>query len=63
MGGLAVAAITATALSLFHTVDATVMILMWNLGTAVLFAALAGVFGRRIFRWVAPRTFEIRDCP
>jgi len=60
-GSLAVAAITATALSLFHTVDATVMILMWNLGTAALFVALAGVFGRRMFRWVAPRTLEIRD--
>ena len=60
-GSLAVAAITATALSLFHTVDATLMILMWNLGTAALFVALAGVFGRRMFRWVAPRTLEIRD--
>jgi len=60
-GSLAVAAITATALSLFHTVDATVMILMWDLGTAALFVALAGVFGRRMFRWVAPRTLEIRD--
>ena len=60
-GSLAVAAITAAALSLFHTVDATVMILMWDLGTAALFVALAGVFGRRMFRWVAPRTLEIRD--
>ncbi|MFB9269318.1 NrsF family protein [Bradyrhizobium erythrophlei] len=56
-GSLAVAAITATALSLFHTIDATLMILMWNLGTAVLFVGLASVFGRRMFRWVAPRTF------
>lgn len=61
MGSLAVAAITATALSLFHTVDATVMILMWNLGTAVLLVGLAGVFGRRMFRWVAPRTLDARD--
>src|SRR5713226_2035836 len=61
MGSLAVAAITATALSLFHTVDATVMILMWNFGTAVLFVGLAGVFGRRMFRWVAPRTLYARD--
>ena len=60
-GSLAVAAITATALSLFHTVDATVMILIWNLGTAALFVALAGVFGRRMFRWVTPRTLEIKD--
>jgi len=61
MGSLAVAAITATALSLFHTIDATVMILMWNVGTAIMFVALAGVFGRKMFRWVAPRTLEIRD--
>ena len=60
-GSLAVAAITATALSLFHAIDATVMILIWNVGTAVLFVTLAGVFGRRMFRWVAPRTLEIRD--
>ena len=61
MGSLAVAAITATALSLFHAIDATVMILMWNVGTTVLFVGLAGVFGRRMFRWVAPRTFYARD--
>lgn len=56
MGSLAVAAITASALSLFHSVDASVMILMWNVGTAVAFVALGGLFGRRLFRWVAPRT-------
>lgn len=52
--GLAVAGITATALSLFHVLDATALILMWNLGTALLFVGLGGLFGRRIFRWVAP---------
>ncbi len=36
MGGLVVAAITSTALSLFHELDATVMIRVWNLGTAAL---------------------------
>jgi hypothetical protein len=61
MGSLAVAAITATALSLFHVIDATVMILMWNFGTAVLFVGLAGVFGQKMFRWVAPRTLYARD--
>jgi hypothetical protein len=55
MGSLAVAAITATALSVFHTMDATVMILMWNIGTAIIFAGLAAAFGRTMFRWVAPR--------
>lgn len=53
--GLAVAATTAFALSLFHNLDATVMILMWNLGVAVLIAGLASVFGRSIFTWTAAR--------
>lgn len=57
MGSLAVSAITATALTLFHTMDATAMILMWNIGTAVLLVGAAGIFGRRTLRWVAPRTF------
>jgi len=55
-GGLAVAAITATALSLFHDLDATAMLLMWNLGTAILFVGVGGAFGGKIFSWVGPRT-------
>lgn len=55
MGSLAVAAITAAALSLFHDADATAMILMWNVGTAVVFVSLGSLFGRRMFQWVAPR--------
>jgi hypothetical protein len=50
-GALAVAAITSSALSLFHELDATMMILIWNLGTAALITGLGGVFGRRMFRW------------
>jgi len=61
MGSLAVAAITATALSLFHTIDATVMILIWNVGTAVLIVGLGGVLGRRMFQFVAPRTLPHAD--
>ena len=56
-GILAVAAITATALSLFHDIDATLMILIWNLGTAALIVALGGLLGRRMFSWVALRPF------
>ena len=55
MGGLAVSAIAATALSLFHSLDATVMVLMWNLGIAALFVGLASALGRKMFSWVAPR--------
>lgn len=55
VGSLAVAGFVAVALSLFHAIDATLMILMWNLGTAVVFAVLAGTFGRRLFAWVGPQ--------
>jgi hypothetical protein len=50
-GALAVAAITSSALSLFHDLDATMMILIWNLGTAALITALGSLFGRRMFMW------------
>lgn len=55
MGSLSVAAITATALSLFHTVDATLMILMFNIGIGVMFVGLGSLFGSRMFSWVATR--------
>lgn len=58
-GSLAVAGITATALSLFHVLDATALILMWNLGTALLFVGLGSLFGRRTFRWVAPMAYTV----
>ena len=46
-GSLAVAAITATAVALFHDLDATVMVLMWNLGIAVMIVGVGGVLGIR----------------
>src|SRR5262249_42949116 len=55
MGGLSVAAITATALSLFHSGDATLMIIMFNIGTATMFVGLGGLFGRRMMQWIASR--------
>jgi hypothetical protein len=55
IGALAVAAITASALSLFHDIDATVMVLTWNLGTVVLIVGLGSASGRRMFSWMAPR--------
>jgi hypothetical protein len=53
VGGLAVAAVSAFALSLFHGLDATVMILIWNLGTAALIATLGSLFGRSMLTWMA----------
>jgi len=47
-GSLAVAAMSATAMMLFHRLDASAMILMWNLGTAALVLALGSLFGRRL---------------
>ena len=51
--GLAVAAMAATALSLLHQIDATVMILAWNLGTAALLVILEGALGRRVLSRLA----------
>jgi len=52
-GALAVAALTSFALSLDHDLDATAMILVWNLGTAALITAIGGLVGRKMFFWVA----------
>ena len=55
MSGLAIAAITAFSLSLVHDLDASLTILVWNLGVAILIAGLACLFGRRMFAWTASR--------
>ena len=54
MGGLASAGIASTALSLFHELDASVMVLLWNLGTAALMVGLGGIFGRGLFASILP---------
>jgi hypothetical protein len=59
MAGLATAGIAATAISLVHELDATVMVLVWNLGAAALIVALCGAFGRRIFGWTSPRRLDV----
>jgi hypothetical protein len=55
VGGLAIAAMTSFALSLFHDLDATVMILVWNLGVAALIGGIGSLFGRSMLMWVASR--------
>jgi uncharacterized membrane protein YedE/YeeE len=59
MSGLAIAAMTAFSLSLVHDLDASLTILVWNLGIAVLIAGLACLFGRRLFAWTASRLASI----
>lgn len=55
MGGLAVAAMTSFALSLFHDLDATMMVLIWNLGSAIIVATVSAAFGRSMSTWMAVR--------
>jgi hypothetical protein len=50
VGSLAVSAITSVALTMFHPLDATAMVLGWNLGTAVLFTGAAALIGRKFSR-------------
>jgi hypothetical protein len=59
-GSLAVSGITSSALSMFHPLDATIMVLGWNLGTAVLFMGIAALFGRRVSRRDAPSFVSTR---
>ncbi len=57
LGSLAVSAIASTALSMFHPLDATVMVLGWNLGTAVLFTGIGWLFGRMMSKRRSRQSF------
>jgi len=59
-GSLSVAAITATSLSLFHSIDASMMILIWNLGTAALIVTLGGALGPRLLASLSPQRMPDR---
>ena len=53
-GSLAVAAMSATAVSVFHELDASAMVLMWNFGTAACIVVLGAYFGPGVLierRW------------
>ena len=50
-GAGAVAALTATALSILHRFDASAMILIWNFGAAFLIVAVNATVGRRWLTW------------
>jgi hypothetical protein len=64
-GALAVAAISSAALSLLHDHNATVLILVENLGSAVLITGLGGLFGRGLLAWTASwfQPFEAGALP
>lgn len=47
-GSVAVAAMSASAMMLFHRLDASAMVLVWNLGVAAVIVALGAPFGRRL---------------
>jgi hypothetical protein len=51
LGGLAAAALGDFGLRLFHAQDASLMVLVWQVGTVAALTALSAAVGRRIVRW------------
>jgi hypothetical protein len=51
LGGLAAAALGDFGLRLFHAQDASLMVLVWQVGTVAALTALSAAIGRRIMRW------------
>jgi hypothetical protein len=51
LGGLAAAALGNVGLRLFHPVDASLMVLVWQFGSVALLACLAGLFGPLVHNW------------
>ena len=49
--GLAVGAMAAFAMTLLHPIDATIMVLVWNLGIAAVIAAVDALVGVRAMAW------------
>ena len=54
LGALAIAAVTASALSLLHDLDATVLVLIWNVGAAAAIVAAGAMLGRCYLARLAP---------
>lgn len=61
-GSLSIAAMTATALSLFHELDASVMILTWNVGILALIVAVGGAVGPKMLASLSPRRMLGREA-
>lgn len=51
LGGLAAAALADFGLRLSHPRDASLMVLIWQVGTVALLTALSATIGRRLVRW------------
>ena len=51
LGGLAAAALADFGLRLFHATDASLMVIVWQVGTVALLTMLSAVLGRRLLRW------------
>ncbi len=58
MGGVATAGVAATAMSILHQLDATLLVLIWNLGAAALVVALSGLIGRRLLTRTKPARID-----
>jgi hypothetical protein len=52
---LAAAALAAAALRLFHTQDASLMVLVWQFGSVALLAGIASLFGQYLLPWPRPQ--------
>lgn len=51
LGGLAAAGLGDFGLRMFHPQDASIMVLVWQVGSVLILAALAGCAGQRLFNW------------
>ncbi|MBX9777040.1 MAG: DUF1109 domain-containing protein [Xanthobacteraceae bacterium] len=51
LGGLAAAGLGNFGLRLFHPQDASIMVLVWQVGSVLVLATLAGCLGRQLFNW------------
>lgn len=62
LGGLAAAGMGGFGLRMFHPQDASVMVLVWQVGSVLILAALAGCVGDRLFNWtsIAARSMRRR---
>ena len=51
LGGLAAAGLGDFGLRLFHATDASLMVLVWQLGTVAILTTMAGCVGRYVLHW------------